>query len=65
VIFGYSVVLEFVQFFLPYRAFNPYGILGNGIGILVFVAIWMGYSAIFSRKDVSSLTEPTKNTEDG
>ena len=65
VIFGYSVALEFVQFFLPYRTFNPYDILGNGIGILIFVAIWMSYSARSSKKDYSYLTEPTEHTEDG
>ena len=37
VIFGYSVVLEGVQFFLPYRTFNPYDILGNGMGVVHFV----------------------------
>ncbi len=39
VIFGYSVVLESVQFFLPYRTFNPYDIFGNGIGVGAFCLI--------------------------
>ena len=30
VIFGYSVVLEGVQFSLPYRTFNPYIFWGTG-----------------------------------
>jgi len=38
-IFGYSVILEFVQFFLPYRTFNPYDIVGNGVGVGVFCLI--------------------------
>jgi hypothetical protein len=41
VIFGYSVGLEFVQFFLPYRTFNPYDIVGNGIGVGVFCLIYL------------------------
>ena len=40
-IFVYSVVLEFVQFFLPYRTFNPYDIMGNGIGVGAFCLIWL------------------------
>ena len=36
VIFGYSVILEGVQFFLSYRTFNPYDILGNGLGVGAF-----------------------------
>ena len=35
-IFLFSVVLEVVQFHLPYRTFNVYDIVGNGIGILLF-----------------------------
>ena len=41
VIFGYSVVLEGVQIFLPYRTFNPYDIVGNGIGVGVFCLIFL------------------------
>ena len=41
VIFGYSVVLEFVQLFLPYRTFNPYDIFGNGIGVGVFCLMFL------------------------
>ena len=41
VIFGYSVVLEFVQLFLPYRTFNPYDIFGNGIGVGAFCLIFL------------------------
>lgn len=38
-IFLYSVVLETIQFFLPYRTFNVYDIVANGIGILGFVVV--------------------------
>ena len=40
-IFLYSVVLEVVQFYLPYRTFNVYDVVGNGVGILIFVVVWM------------------------
>ena len=38
-VFGYSVMLEGVQFFLSYRTFNPYDILGNGLGVGAFCLI--------------------------
>ena len=41
VIFGYSVVLEGVQIFLPYRTFKPYDIVGNGIGVGAFCLIYL------------------------
>lgn len=41
VVFGYSVVLEGVQIFLPYRTFNPYDIFGNGIGVGAFCLIYL------------------------
>ena len=40
-IFFFGVVLEVVQFYLPYRTFNVYDVVGNGVGILSFVFIWM------------------------
>ena len=40
-IFLFSVVLEVVQFYLPYRTFNVYDVVGNGVGVLVFVVVWM------------------------
>ena len=39
-IFLYSVVLETVQFFLPYRTFNVYDVVANGLGIGVFCLIY-------------------------
>ena len=33
-IFLFSVVLEVVQFYLPYRTFNWYDVVANGVGIL-------------------------------
>lgn len=39
-IFLYSVALEVAQFYLPYRTFNVYDIVANGVGVLLFVAIW-------------------------
>jgi VanZ family protein len=40
-IFLFSVVLEIVQFYLPYRTFNVYDVVANGVGILSFFIIWM------------------------
>jgi len=40
-IFLYSVVLEIVQLYLPYRTFNPIDIAANGVGIFFFIFVWM------------------------
>ena len=40
-IFLYSMVLEVVQFYLPYRTFNWWDIAANGVGILSFVVVWV------------------------
>ena len=40
-IFLFSVALEVVQLYLPYRTFNPVDIAANGSGIFFFVIIWM------------------------
>jgi VanZ family protein len=40
-IFLFSVVLEIVQLYLPYRTFNPVDIAANGVGIVFFAIIWM------------------------
>jgi len=39
-----SVVLEGVQFYLPYRTFNVYDVVANGVGILLFVFIHITHS---------------------
>ena len=31
--------MEAIQFILPYRTFNVYDIVANGVGVLLFVAI--------------------------
>lgn len=49
-IFLYSVVLEIVQFYLPYRTFNPRDIAANAFGIILFVLIWTIYSHFLKRK---------------
>lgn len=50
-VFGYSVVLEGVQAFLPHRTFNPYDIVGNGMGVSLFVIIWvMRYGRAYALK---------------
>ena len=40
-IFLFSVVLEVVQFYLPYRTFNWHDVVGNACGVLFFVVVWM------------------------
>ena len=39
-IFLYGVVLEGIQFYLPYRTFNVYDVAANGVGVVSFVLIW-------------------------
>ncbi|MEA3428437.1 MAG: VanZ family protein [Thermodesulfobacteriota bacterium] len=40
-IFLFSVVLEVVQFYLPYRIFNWYDVVGNCLGVALFVVIML------------------------
>ena len=40
-IFLYSVALEVIQFYLPYRTFNVYDVVANVSGILGFVVVWI------------------------
>ena len=40
-IFLYSVILEVVQFYLPYRTFNVYDVVANGAGMVIFIIVWM------------------------
>jgi len=49
-IFLYSIVLEVVQFYLPYRTFNIYDVVANTSGIILFVVIWSLYLQISMRK---------------
>jgi VanZ family protein len=42
-IFMFSVALEVIQLYLPYRTFNPIDIAANGSGIFFFFIIWMVY----------------------
>ena len=48
----YSVVLEVVQFYLPYRTFNVYDVVANVSGILGFVVVWI----LFSRRHTRTYT---------
>jgi len=45
-IFLYSVILEIVQLYLPYRTFNPVDIAANGFGVLFFIIIWTVFKGI-------------------
>jgi glycopeptide antibiotics resistance protein len=44
-IFLFSVFLEIIQRYLPYRTFNPKDIIANALGIFSFVVIWLIYLA--------------------
>ncbi len=37
----YSAILEFIQYFLPYRTFNLYDILANAIGIILGIIVFI------------------------
>lgn len=52
-IFVCGVVLEVVQFYLPYRTFNVYDVVANGVGILALVFIWV-IAFKSSRKDAEA-----------
>jgi len=45
-IFMFSVVLEVVQFYLPYRTFNIYDIAANASGIVFFVICWVVFKGM-------------------
>ena len=49
-IFLFSVFLEIVQLYLPYRTFNPKDIVANALGIFFFVVIWLIYSVRSSHR---------------
>lgn len=40
IIFIYSYALEILQYFHPYRSFNFYDVLANGLGIVIFILIY-------------------------
>ena len=48
-IFLYSVFLEVIQFFLPYRVFNVYDILANFIGIALGMIIFVIFTGFYRK----------------
>jgi VanZ family protein len=42
-LFLYSILLETIQVFLPYRTFNYYDILANFVGISLGIIIFVFY----------------------
>jgi len=65
-VFLFGVVLEVIQFYLPYRTFNVYDIVGNGIGILLFGVLIFFFSHRPTRTDTDFLglaTDPHKQTQ--
>lgn len=49
-VFLYGIALEIVQFYLPYRTFNPRDITANAFGIILFVLVGIIYSSFSNRK---------------
>jgi len=43
ILFLYGMVLEVMQFFLPYRTFNIIDVAANVSGIILFVVMWSLY----------------------
>jgi len=48
-IFLSSVILEGVQLYLPYRTFNVYDIVANGVGIVLFIFVYVVYAGVKKR----------------
>jgi glycopeptide antibiotics resistance protein len=44
-----SVILEGVQFYLPSRTFNVYDIVANGVGIVLFIFVYVVYAGVKKR----------------
>jgi len=45
--FAYSILIEFIQFFLPYRSFSLLDIVANGAGLLVGVSLGLLLLPVF------------------
>jgi hypothetical protein len=41
-----SVILEGVQFYLPHRTFNVYDMVANGVGIGLFIFVYVVYAGV-------------------
>ena len=47
VLFGCGVIFEILQAYIPYRTFNPWDIVGNGLGLVgfyIFQEFWVPLS---------------------
>jgi glycopeptide antibiotics resistance protein len=44
-----SIILEGVHYYLPYRTFNVYDIVANGVGIGLFVVVYVVYAGVKKR----------------
>ena len=55
-VFLFSVVLEIVQFYLPYRTFNVYDVVANGVGVMLFVVVWVIYAGWSSKTEHYRMT---------
>jgi len=49
ILFLYGVVLEVIQFFLPYRTFNIKDVVANASGVIIFIFFWAIYFQIVKR----------------
>ena len=49
-LFAYSVMIELIQYFLPYRSFEVMDILANVSGLITGTLLWMAGKRIIMRK---------------
>jgi len=49
ILFLYSLALEIIQFFLPYRTFNLKDVVANASGVIIFIFFWAIYFQIVKR----------------
>jgi glycopeptide antibiotics resistance protein len=52
----FGTILETIQILLPYRTFNPFDIVANASGVVLFVLIWAIYSHFYKRKQSPDYT---------
>ena len=51
-LFGYSVMIELIQYFLPYRSFELMDIVANVSGLIVGSLLWTGGKRFITRNSV-------------
>lgn len=52
-LFIYSVMIEIIQYFLPYRTFSGLDILANLTGLITGTILWVGFKKFQNNKNIS------------